>query len=370
MRRLDANRAVKRGEGGPLQAVSCVAPPLHPSAFNFSKVHADEVLFAVADERYSVIVNMYPLARRHVLLCSTEVRPQQLIKDDVGAIAALLSASPGLSAWYNSWGASASVNHMHVHIVDDALPALRRPLRLAAARAPFARRARLQLDGFPAAEHFVYVYASVLAAPRVARAVAASSASAAPDDGGVAALWNLVAALHSVGQVRHTRRSSQLRSASPRLTSDRAHHPRAPMRSFAFACARSPTTSFFLEASPSSSRARAIPHGAVASRPGPSATPAVQSSEGASRCTRAQTRRSSTAMRCAPRCATAAPHAQRPAGARAPICKKAALRAGVRHRCPGLTVATLNNRNGRCPIPYAKSMSSAPLSRYCSGLAS
>ena len=164
-------------------------------------MRADEVLFDVDDGRYRVVVNMYPLARRHVLVCAADVRPQQLVEADVGAIAALLSESPGLSAWYNSWGASASVNHLHVHVVDDALPALRRPLRLITARAPFARRARLCLESFPAEDHFVFVYASELAAPRVARAVAASSAGAIPDGIGVAALWDLIDALHSVGQV-------------------------------------------------------------------------------------------------------------------------------------------------------------------------
>ena len=203
LRRLDANRATKRGEGGPLQPASCV-PPSELRGFNFTKVNADEVLFTVGSSyegRYMVVVNKFPLARRHVLLCTADLRAQLMRRDDLRTVAAILTANPALSAYFNSWGASASVNHLHVHIVDEGLPSLRRRLRVVAPAHRPSGATRLVLDNFPAAQHFCFVYSDAAAGRRVAAAADAVAAKTPTSDHtGIEAMWRLLDAMHRAEQ--------------------------------------------------------------------------------------------------------------------------------------------------------------------------
>ena len=78
-------------------------------------------------DAYSVLVNKFPLFQRHMLLVSKAWRPQILTGQDIAAVHALCSES-GLYAYFNSWCAGASVNHLHLHVVDEAPPLCALPL--------------------------------------------------------------------------------------------------------------------------------------------------------------------------------------------------------------------------------------------------
>lgn len=99
-------------------------------------------------EPYSVLVNKFPLFQRHMLLVSRRWRPQLLTTPDVAAVHALCAES-GLFAYFNSWCAGASVNHLHLHIIDEPPPLCALPLDLETAGGT------LQARGYPA-HHVVF----------------------------------------------------------------------------------------------------------------------------------------------------------------------------------------------------------------------
>jgi hypothetical protein len=140
--------------GGKLPA-TVVLPALNPRAFNFLKVAANECIGAVSLARcdYRVVVNKWPVYRRHIMLVSTDLRPQVrsaawaavllhnatrrrrsqrlppvspnpqvLLRADLAAAAAFMRASSLPCLFFNSWSAGASVNHFHFQAMDEAPP--------------------------------------------------------------------------------------------------------------------------------------------------------------------------------------------------------------------------------------------------------
>jgi len=100
-----------------------VATPVDPSKFNFTKVAPGEVLAAaeLAGRRFLILPNKFPVAARHLLVVDAALSPQLLDAGAVEAVAELLAAAKPFSASFNSWGAASSINHLHVHLTDEAL---------------------------------------------------------------------------------------------------------------------------------------------------------------------------------------------------------------------------------------------------------
>ncbi|KAL8197332.1 UNVERIFIED_CONTAM: hypothetical protein K2H54_020492 [Gekko kuhli] len=134
------------------QAVGSVRQGFDPAQFNFTQIRPAEVLFALGPRRrwerpcpspappprVLVAINVSPLERGHVLLVPEPARglPQVLTEGALlaGLEALLLSGHPGFRVGFNSLGACASVNHLHLHayylprqLHVEAAPA--RPLR-------------------------------------------------------------------------------------------------------------------------------------------------------------------------------------------------------------------------------------------------
>lgn len=116
--------------------------PVDAAKFNFTKVSPKEVLLrglalgheassASPDEpepaptacrAFNVLPNKFPIGRRHLLLVDAELSPQRLSRRAVEAVAELLTQCRPFAASFNSWGAAASIGHLHVHLLDEALP--------------------------------------------------------------------------------------------------------------------------------------------------------------------------------------------------------------------------------------------------------
>ncbi|NXJ16670.1 GDPP1 phosphorylase, partial [Odontophorus gujanensis] len=129
--RLLAQLNVQRGtERRRPQAVHSLTQPFDPQQFNFTQIRPGEVLLrlrrrtSAESDRASadhvlVVINVSPLERGHVLLlpepslCLPQILTPELLR--VGLEAVLLSAQPGFRVGFNSLGASASVNHLHLH---------------------------------------------------------------------------------------------------------------------------------------------------------------------------------------------------------------------------------------------------------------
>uniref|UniRef100_A0A8D0E8T5 GDP-D-glucose phosphorylase 1 n=1 Tax=Salvator merianae TaxID=96440 RepID=A0A8D0E8T5_SALMN len=129
---------IQRGlERRPPQQVQSVQQSFDPNQFNFSKIQPEEVLFHMARETASsgpcregtpllseaasvlVVINVSPLEFGHILLLPDPALslPQMLTPEllGFGLEATLLSAHPGFRVGFNSLGAFASVNHLHLH---------------------------------------------------------------------------------------------------------------------------------------------------------------------------------------------------------------------------------------------------------------
>merc|ERR1719310_2035971 len=86
-----------------------------------------------------------------MLLVANALVPQQLTSVHLTAITELLQAS-SFCAYFNSWCASASVNHFHCHLIDERPPTAMLPL----VPGPTVAGCRtLQPQGFPG---FCYVF--------------------------------------------------------------------------------------------------------------------------------------------------------------------------------------------------------------------
>ncbi|XP_074863394.1 GDP-D-glucose phosphorylase 1-like isoform X2 [Carettochelys insculpta] len=128
------------------QAIQSVRQPFDAQQFHFNKINPREILFRMARSpalpcpsrepspcprtppesevprspgRVLVVINVSPLEFGHVLfipepaLCLPQVLTQPLLQ--LGLESVLLSAHPGFRVGFNSLGAFASVNHLHLH---------------------------------------------------------------------------------------------------------------------------------------------------------------------------------------------------------------------------------------------------------------
>ena len=152
-KRLDARRNTKPKKADD-QILVCT--PFNHNGFHFGKIRNDkERLLKLAlsgEQRYDVLTNKFPLFPKHMLLVADALVPQQMTGTHLAAITELISATSGFCAYFNSWGASASVNHFHCHVIDEFPPVTSLPLvpgpSLAGSRC-------LQPQGFPG---FCYVF--------------------------------------------------------------------------------------------------------------------------------------------------------------------------------------------------------------------
>lgn len=109
--------------------------PFDPAGFHFNKRFLEkEVLWRgeLAGKTATLLYNKFPFARLHGLLAPQPERelPQFLTPELHGwaweATAVLGATLPGFALAYNSYGAHASVNHLHFQsfLMDEPLPAL------------------------------------------------------------------------------------------------------------------------------------------------------------------------------------------------------------------------------------------------------
>ncbi|XP_028561337.2 GDP-D-glucose phosphorylase 1 isoform X1 [Podarcis muralis] len=119
------------------QEIQSIQQRFDPQQFNFSKIRPEEILFGMSRGQTSsrpclagaqippgsafvlVVINISPLEFGHILLIPdpTLSLPQILTPQVVcfGLDAVLLSGHPGFRVGFNSLGAFASVNHLHLH---------------------------------------------------------------------------------------------------------------------------------------------------------------------------------------------------------------------------------------------------------------
>jgi len=126
-KRLDARRNTKPNKSDD-QLLVCT--PFNPDGFHFGKIRNDRerlLRLALSTGRYDVLTNKFPLFPKHMLLVSDSLVPQQMTRHHLAAITELLKAST-FCAYFNSWCASASVNHFHCHLIDEFPPVTAYPL--------------------------------------------------------------------------------------------------------------------------------------------------------------------------------------------------------------------------------------------------
>ncbi|CAL8359670.1 unnamed protein product [Lota lota] len=137
---LNVQRGIERRKP---QEIQSIKQPYNANQFNFNKVCSEEVLFEMTrdemtrDEmpaersaaspggsgpelqRVMVLVNVSPLEFGHCLFVPEPSRclPQALTLSAIqtGIESVLLSSDPGFRVGFNSLGAFASVNHLHLH---------------------------------------------------------------------------------------------------------------------------------------------------------------------------------------------------------------------------------------------------------------
>lgn len=93
--------------------------------FNFNKATKDEILFECIDHiqntTITYLINNSPLTKYHTLICPhlTECRPQILTLDAIKSAIDILSGFNNrcFRIGYNSPGALASVNHLHLQLL-------------------------------------------------------------------------------------------------------------------------------------------------------------------------------------------------------------------------------------------------------------
>ncbi|XP_062926329.1 GDP-D-glucose phosphorylase 1 [Mobula hypostoma] len=122
---LNVRRATERRKP---QEILSVRQPFDPQRFNFSRVPRRELLFrlrpsrspeAGGDAEALLIINVSPLAYGHVLLLPEPELPLPQALTRAAVLRALelvfLSSEPAFRVGFNSLGAFASVNHLHLH---------------------------------------------------------------------------------------------------------------------------------------------------------------------------------------------------------------------------------------------------------------
>lgn len=109
----------------PAQPIASVTPKFDASAFNFNKVNPVEILFECKHPNIripiSYLINTSPLTKYHTLICPglDKNRPQVLTAVAIKGVIDLLGDfdDPNFRIGYNSPGANASVNHLHLHLL-------------------------------------------------------------------------------------------------------------------------------------------------------------------------------------------------------------------------------------------------------------
>ena len=147
-KRIDARRNTKPNKPND-QRLVCT--PFNPDGFNFGKIKNDrerivKLAFpALGDQgRYDVLTNKFPLFPGHMLLVAKAQVAQQMTGTHLRAIVEMQQSS-SFCAYFNSWCASASVNHFHCHLIDEHPPVTTFPL----VDGPMVKGVRsLRPDGF------------------------------------------------------------------------------------------------------------------------------------------------------------------------------------------------------------------------------
>jgi len=107
-----------------------VCTPFDPSSFNFSKIRNPRerlLSLEMGETTYELLTNKFPLFSCHMLLTAKALVSQQMTRTHLAAITQLLQGC-SFSAYFNSWMASASVNHFHCHLIDERPPVTAFPL--------------------------------------------------------------------------------------------------------------------------------------------------------------------------------------------------------------------------------------------------
>jgi len=165
-KRLDARRGTKPGKSMDQRDV---CTPFDESKFHFGKIRNDKerlLKLKLSSGRYDVLTNKFPLFPKHMLLVANALAPQQMTATHLVAITEVLQAS-SFCAYFNSWCASASVNHFHCHLIDEFPPVTNLPL----VPGPVVAGTRcLQPQGFPGF-CFVFEYAKMAYVDHIIRAM-------------------------------------------------------------------------------------------------------------------------------------------------------------------------------------------------------
>ncbi|KAG4073860.1 hypothetical protein HA402_014065 [Bradysia odoriphaga] len=106
------------------QSASSVTPAFKETAFNFNKVNPQEILFEYKhpciEALVTCMVNASPLTKFHTLICPDlkDNKPQILTTEAITVALDLLGDFDDENFWigFNSPGALASVNHLHLHL--------------------------------------------------------------------------------------------------------------------------------------------------------------------------------------------------------------------------------------------------------------
>lgn len=150
-KRLDARRNTKPKKP---DAQLLVCTPFDPQAFNFSKIKNPRerlLKLHLRSGTYSLLTNKFPLFRSHMLLVAEELVPQQMTASHLSSMTEMLQVTT-FCAYFNSWCASASINHFHCHVIDEFPPVT--TYRLVAGMIVCGVRC-LMPEGFPG---FCYVF--------------------------------------------------------------------------------------------------------------------------------------------------------------------------------------------------------------------
>ena len=126
-KRLDPRRNTKPKKP---DAQLLVCTPFDPDGFNFSKIRNPGEVMLELDLNgavYRVLTNKFPLFANHMLLVAESLVPQQMTLPHLRSLVELLQATT-FCAYFNSWCASASVNHFHCHLIDEPPPVTELPL--------------------------------------------------------------------------------------------------------------------------------------------------------------------------------------------------------------------------------------------------
>jgi len=127
-KRLDARRNTKPKKAA-VQLQVCT--PFDPHGFHFGKIRNEGerlLRLRLAGGEYQLLTNKFPLFPSHMLLVASEEVPQQLSLQHLEAVSQLVTATSAFCAYFNSWRASASVNHFHCHLIEELPPVALLPL--------------------------------------------------------------------------------------------------------------------------------------------------------------------------------------------------------------------------------------------------